>query len=110
MALTKVSGNVIQDGIVISGIVTATEFEGNLTGTASTATASSTAYGLSGAPDIVVGNARFEDVYITENVGIGTTSPAYKLDVIGDINSSTSVKIKGVDVLEEALRLAIALG
>jgi len=29
---------------------------------------------------------------------------------VGDINSSTSVKIKGVDVLEEAVRLAIAFG
>jgi hypothetical protein len=58
----------------------------------------------------VVGNSRFEEVYITGNVGIGTTVASYKLDVIGDINSSTSVKIKGVDVLEEALRLSIALG
>ncbi len=46
----------------------------------------------------------------TGNLGIGTTNPAYKLDVAGDINSSTSVKIKGIDVLEEAVRLAIALG
>ena len=58
----------------------------------------------------VVGNSRFEEVYITGNVGIGTTTSSYKLDVVGDINSSTSVKIKGVDVLEEAVRLAIALG
>ena len=49
----------------------------------------------------------------TGSVGIGTSGtsiPAYKLDVIGDINSSTSVKIKGIDVLEEAVRLAIAFG
>ena len=49
----------------------------------------------------------------TGSVGIGTSAtsiPAYKLDVVGDINSSTSVKIKGVDVLEEALRLSIAFG
>lgn len=49
----------------------------------------------------------------TGSVGIGTSGssiPGYKLDVIGDINSSTSVKIKGIDVLEEAVRLAIALG
>jgi hypothetical protein len=49
----------------------------------------------------------------TGSVGIGTSGssiPAYKLDVNGDINSSTSVKIKGVDVLEEAVRLAIAFG
>ena len=49
----------------------------------------------------------------TGSVGIGTSAssiPSYKLDVMGDINSSTSVKIKGVDVLEEAVRLAIAFG
>jgi hypothetical protein len=38
-----------------SGIVTATSFTGNLTGTASTATASATAYGLTGSPNITVG-------------------------------------------------------
>ena len=58
----------------------------------------------------VVGNAQFEDVYVTGNVGIQSETPQYTLDVNGDINSSTSVKIKGVDVLEEAVRLAIALG
>jgi len=49
----------------------------------------------------------------TGSVGIGTSNasiPAFKLDVVGDINSSTSVKIKGIDVLEEAVRLAIAFG
>jgi hypothetical protein len=49
----------------------------------------------------------------TGSVGIGTfgsSIPSYKLDVVGDINSSSSVKIKGVDVLEEALRLSIAFG
>lgn len=49
----------------------------------------------------------------TGSVGIGTSGssiPQYKLDVNGDINSSTSVKINGVDVLDEAVQLAIALG
>jgi hypothetical protein len=81
MALTKISGEVIQDGIVISGIVTATEFEGNLTGTASTATASSTAYGLSGAPDIVVG--------ITTATGfVGDVTGNITGNVTGNINST----------------------
>ena len=42
-------------------------------------------------------------------LGIGTTSPQYSLDSIGDINSSTIVRAKGIDILEEAMRLAIAL-
>jgi len=32
------------------------------------------------------------------------------LDVNGDINSSTALKVGGVNVLDEAVRLAIALG
>lgn len=37
------------------GVVTATSFAGNVTGTASTATAASTAYGLTGTPNLNVG-------------------------------------------------------
>lgn len=49
----------------------------------------------------------------TGSVGIGTSGssiPQYKLDVNGDINSSTALKVGGVNVLDEAVRLAIALG
>jgi hypothetical protein len=46
----------------------------------------------------------------TGNLGIGTTNPVYKLDVAGDINSSTVVRVKGVNILDEALRLSIAFG
>jgi hypothetical protein len=54
----NVSGGsiVIDSGdINVSGVVTATTFIGNLTGTASTATASATAYSLSGTPNLNVG-------------------------------------------------------
>ena len=34
----------------------------------------------------------------TPSVGIGTTNPAYKLDVAGDINSRTEVRVGGVGV------------
>lgn len=48
------------------------------------------------------------------SVGINSTAPRYALDVVGDINSSTSVRVAGIDVLETALAdataLAIALG
>ena len=33
-----------------------------------------------------------------QHVGIGTTNPGYKLDVVGDINSRTEVRVKGVGV------------
>jgi len=33
-----------------------------------------------------------------QHVGIGTTNPAFKLDVEGDINSKTEVRVKGVGV------------
>ena len=46
----------------------------------------------------------------TGSVGIGSALPAYKLDVNGDINSSTALRVDGVNVLDEAVRLAIALG
>tara|TARA_B100001996_G_scaffold238798_1_gene184584 strand:- start:649 stop:888 length:240 start_codon:yes stop_codon:yes gene_type:complete len=48
------------------------------------------------------------------NVGIGTTNPAYKLDVYGSINSNTDVKVNGVSITSaasgDATALAIALG
>ena len=81
-------------GIAVSGIVTASSFSGNLTGTASTATAAATAYGLSGTPNITVGNivasaGTFTNLTVNgtqtiinttsleitdKNIGIGSTS------------------------------------
>ena len=49
-----------------------------------------------------------------QRIGIGTTNPAYKLDVYGAINSTVDVKINGVSVadtaLNDAVAMAIALG
>jgi glutamate synthase domain-containing protein 3 len=58
------------------------------------------------------------DTYVhsgpTGNIGIGTTSPQYTLDVGGDINTTTDVKIDGISILttsnNNAVALAIALG
>ena len=81
-------------GIAVSGIVTASSFFGNLTGTASTATAAATAYGLTGSPNITVGNivasaGTFTNLTVNgtqtiinttsleitdKNIGIGSTS------------------------------------
>ena len=69
---------------------------------------------VGGASTSIIGIATVTDrfVYVpsTGRVGIGSSAPAYKLDVNGDINSSTALKVGGVNVLDEAVRLAIALG
>jgi hypothetical protein len=41
-----------------------------------------------------------DDIYNNnnDNVGIGLTNPAYKLDVSGDINTSTALRIEGIDI------------
>ena len=71
---------------------------------------------VGGASTTIIGIATLTDRFVfdtqTNSVGIGTAEPGsgYKLDVIGDINSSTSVKVKGVDILDESVRFAIALG
>ncbi len=52
----------------------------------------------------------------TSKVGINSTAPAYALDVVGDINSSTDIKVNGVSIvsqgasLDDVVALAIALG
>ena len=70
---------------------------------------SGTSTGTASQPLQVTGGA-----YVSGSVGIGTTNPQYKLDVAGDINTSTDVKINGVSVIttssNDAVLLAIALG
>ena len=62
----------------------------------------------------IIGIATPTDPFVfvpdTGRVGIGSSAPAYKLDVNGDINSSTSVRLRGVDLHDESVRLAIAFG
>lgn len=84
------------NGAVVTGVVTATSFSGNvtgnLTGTASVATLATNAQGLTGSPNITVGNATVTGdltvqgttttldtvnlVVEDKNIGIGTTSSA----------------------------------
>jgi hypothetical protein len=91
--VSDIVGNV-SGGASFTGIVTAPSFVGNLTGTSSTATASATAYGLTGSPNVTVGTitgaaATFTNLTVNgtqtiinttelniadKNIGIGSTS------------------------------------
>jgi len=53
--VSNIVGNV-SGGASFTGIVTASSFTGNITGTASTASFATTSFGLSGSPNITVGN------------------------------------------------------
>ena len=52
---------------------------------------------------LLIVNLSLQSSGMAQNVGIGTTAPAYKLDVNGDINISTGnyLKINGVRVLRD---------
>jgi len=46
--------------------------------------------------------------YVSGNLGVGITNPQYKLDVVGDINSSTAIRVGGKNIVDESLRLSVA--
>ena len=87
--LTSTTDLFVNEDVFITGVATATTFFGALTGTASTATSSETAFGLSGTPNITVKNligaaATFTTLEVdnhafsvlsTGKVGIGTSVP-----------------------------------
>ena len=75
--------NVNPTGVRVTGIVTATSFVGNLTGTASTATASATAYGLTGSPNITVG--------VITATGINVTGIVTATSFVGNGASLTGI-------------------
>jgi len=61
------------NGVIVTGVATATTFVGNLTGTASTATAAATAYGLTGSPNITVGNIVGAALTLSGNLTVNGT-------------------------------------
>ena len=118
----------VQGDGLFAGIVTATSFSGDgslLTGVTaasvisiSSNTTNQNQY-LTYAPAIgsttglgVTSNLVFNQS--TGNLGIGTTNPTSSLDVIGDINTSTDIKINGQSIREssinDAIIFSIALG
>ena len=56
------------------------------------------------------GNTSFVFQPSTGNVGIGSTQPAYKVDVAGDINITGAYRVDGRSVLDDALIYAIVFG
>lgn len=79
------------------GIITATSFVGNVTGTASTATAAGTAYGLSGSPNITAGNITGTSATFS-NLTVNGTQTIINTNVleVADINigiASTATKL-----------------
>ena len=102
--VTNTTDLLVDEDAYITGVATATTFFGALTGTASTATASATAFGLSGTPHVTVGNligaaATFTNLEVdnyafsvlsTGKVGIGTSISTADLQ----INKSTNTLLE----------------
>ena len=86
-------------GINITGIATAASFSGNLTGnadTATTATTATNAQGLSGSPNITVGNIVGVAATFTGNVSIGGTltyEDVTNVDSVGIITARNGLKV-----------------
>ena len=76
-------------GVNVTGVITATSFVGSLTGTASTATAAATAYGLTGNPSITVGT-------VTGNL-TGTASTATAAATAYGLTGSPSITVAAIN-------------
>ena len=94
----------LPDGAVVTGVVTATSFAGNVTGNADTATTATNAQGLTGNPTIsvtditatgnvsIAGTLTYEDVKNVDSIGIITARSG--IDVTsGGINVGTATTI-----------------
>ena len=105
---TAGSSPTLPDGVVITGVATATSFSGNVTGTASTASFATTSFGLSGTPNITVGVITATTLKVgtgvTINAGIITAS-----DFIDDgTNLLTAINTKAST--GKAIAMAMVFG
>lgn len=94
-------------GLVVTGVVTATTFSGSLSGTATTATSATTAQGLTGTPNIDVGivtalqfsgNITGTAATFTGNVTVGGTltyDDVTNIDSIGLITARDGLQVTG---------------
>ena len=98
MALTKVSGDILDTGIVVAGVVTATSFDGPITGNV---TGSATS--ISGTPDITVRNISGVGATFTGNVSIGGTL-TYQ-DVTNVDSTGIATARVGLDILSGGLNI-----
>lgn len=98
----------------IVGIVTASSFVGNLTGTASTASFATTSFGLSGSPNITIGNLTGVAATFTGNVSIAGTltyEDVTNVDSVGLVTARTGVKVTagGVDITAGGLNVTAGI-
>jgi hypothetical protein len=85
----------LPDGVVVTGVATATTFDGNAT-TATTATTASNASGLTGTPNIVVGSVQGTTGTFSGNVSVGGTltyEDVTNIDSVGVVTARTGVRV-----------------
>ena len=85
-------------GVNVTGVITATSFVGNVTGTASTATAAATAYGLTGSPNITVGTVTGN---LTGNATGLSGSPSITVAAINNTGISTLTDLRLASIADK---------
>lgn len=103
VGISTVGDLTVYGGVNATGVVTASSFVGNLTGTASTATASGTSFGLSGTPNITVGFITATGASISGNVNVGGN-----VSIAGTLTYEDVTNIDSVGVV--TARAGIVLG
>ena len=93
------------NGAVVTGVITATTFDGNATTatTANSATSATTAQGLTGTPNIVVGVVTATSGFFSGNLSVGgtiTKEDVTNVDSVGVITARTGIVVSagGVNI------------